>query len=189
MKEVVIYSKQIPLTRGRFALVGYWWSDFLMQFKWNYVKVNHSEYAWLTIYNKDKTKRIANLRMHCLIKGKNIGFCVNHIDKNGLNNHELNLRFASKRELNMTRTGSGRSKYLGVNLELKCRKPRYRASIRVKGKLQHLGSFTYDEKGEIAAAIAYDKAAILHHGDFANLNFINGIKNPLILTNIGQLEE
>lgn len=47
---------------------------------------------------------------------------------------------------------------------------RWRAQINVKGRLHYLGSFT----DEIAAAMAYDDAALLHRGDRARLNFPDG---------------
>ena len=169
MYSIVVYSKNILLNRNKVVRVGYWWFDFLMIWKWRYVYYNKNEYVWTTIYNG--RKRIhGHIRMHRLIKGYKQGYGVNHIDKNGLNNHEENLRFANRRQLNMTRNGSGYSKYLGVSF-CNGKHPRFRATIRVNGKNKNLGSFTHDHKGEIEAAMAYDKEAIIQHGEFANLNF------------------
>jgi len=43
------------------------------------------------------------------------------------------------------------------------------ASIRKDGKQRHIGTYLTAEE----AALAYDKAAIQMHGQFANLNFSN----------------
>lgn len=51
---------------------------------------------------------------------------------------------------------------------------KWTASIHVDGRHIHLGYFD----DEIAAAYAYDAAAIRYQGEFASPNFINGRANP-----------
>jgi hypothetical protein len=57
------------------------------------------------------------------------------------------------------------SRFKGVSLDRNTGK--WRATIRVNGKLHWLGSF----KEEEAAARAYDEAARKHFGEVAYLNF------------------
>ncbi len=47
---------------------------------------------------------------------------------------------------------------------------KWAASIRVDGKLLHLGYYG----NEVEAAKAYDEAAIKHFGEYAKLNFARG---------------
>jgi hypothetical protein len=61
------------------------------------------------------------------------------------------------------RRGS-KSKHKGVSLH----HGRWRARIQANGKMITLGKFDSEDE----AAIAYNHAAKIHHGDFANLNSI-----------------
>ena len=88
---------------------------------------------------------------------------IDHIDHNGLNNQKDNLRKCTHSQNQMNKKPRGSSIYLGVNKHL----DKWRAAICINGKTKHLGLFT----DEALAAKAYDKAAITHHKEFANLNF------------------
>lgn len=92
--------------------------------------------------------------------------CVDHIDRNTLNDKIENLRAATKKEncRNKTSSKNSTSKYLGVWKEGN----RFRSEICVDGKRKYIGSF----KNEHDAAIAYNQHAQLHYGEFANLNVI-----------------
>jgi len=99
---------------------------------------------------------------------------VDHIDHNGLNNQRNNLREATKMQNCKNRTSSdgSSSKFLGVCLfrsgGIKIpERIRWIAAIAIDGKSKHLGIFENEED----AARAYDDAAKIHHGQWANLNF------------------
>lgn len=79
-----------------------------------------------------------------------------------------NLRPASYTQNNSNSTSqkNSSSKYLGVSFFKKGNI--WMVKIRVCGKNRYLGSF----KNEDDAAKAYNEAAIIHHGEFANLNII-----------------
>lgn len=93
---------------------------------------------------------------------------IDHIDRNRLNNRWVNLRHATKSQ-NMTnvvsRPGSS-SKFLGVSWRGETQK--WRVQIHIDGKNTNVGHFSC----EVEAAKAYDKAAIIHYGQYASLNFL-----------------
>jgi hypothetical protein len=91
---------------------------------------------------------------------------VDHINHNGLDNRRINLRIATARQnkQNTKIQKSNTSGYKGVTKD----RTKWRAMIRISGKRVHLGMF--DDKRD--AAIAYNRAAIKYHGDFACINDI-----------------
>ncbi|MCX6035003.1 MAG: Fis family transcriptional regulator [Chloroflexi bacterium] len=96
--------------------------------------------------------------------------CLDHRDRNGLNNQVTNLRPATG-TLNNANTGvtsRNRSGFRGVSFFR--RDGTWRASIRHNGEWRHLGYYPGTEAGKIEAARAYNRAAIEHFGDFAVLN-------------------
>lgn len=91
---------------------------------------------------------------------------IDHEDRNGLNDRIENLRAASRAENCKNRTVSKNSacKYLGVTISGK----KFKARIRLDGKNKQLGNFIKEQD----AALAYNKAAVMYHGEFASLNII-----------------
>lgn len=170
MKEI-----KLNKTRGKkgfVALVDDEDYAYLNQFNWS---LNGKGYAIATI-----DTNICKL-MHKLITRTDKTELIDHIDHNGLNNQKYNLRRCTYSQNQMNKSPRGKSKYLGVSLQIK-KRLYYRkktmeiveyihinwlSSIRHEKKQIHLGIF----KDEIMAALAYDKAAIVYHGEFANLNF------------------
>ena len=91
---------------------------------------------------------------------------VDHIDRNKLNNHISNLRWATCSENlgnQLSRKGST-SKYKGVYFHKS--RGKWMARIKVNGKRKYLGRFKYEKE----AALAYNKAAKEIYGEFALLN-------------------
>ncbi len=99
----------------------------------------------------------------CAVKGTT----VDHKNGDSLDNQKGNLRFCTLREnaRNSKKRAATSSKFKGVCF-LK-NKNRYRAYIKVDGRMKHLGTFI----SEVDAAVAYDKAALTNFGEFAKLNF------------------
>ena len=94
---------------------------------------------------------------------------IDHIDHNPLNNRLSNLRAATDRQ-NKAHGGSSlmatnTSGFRGVSWHNASK--RWVVYIGVNNKNLNLGYFTC----RIAAALAYDDAAVEHFGEFANLNF------------------
>ena len=89
---------------------------------------------------------------------------IDHIDQDGLNNKIDNLRLSTV-SLNLANRGKQRnntSGYKGVHLHT--RNGKWRAQIKVKGKVIKLGYFVDIQD----AAMAYRAAAIFYFGDHAN---------------------
>ncbi len=172
---IVPYSKQIPLSKtgknkGKyFALVGWWWYEWLNQWNWHIHKQPRNNYADTNIYignNKQIT-----IKMHRVILGltdpKILG---DHEDRNGLNNLPHNLRACTHKQNAYNRSSAigSASKYVGVSiLKRKNKQIYWQALIKTNGKIIYLGI----RKHEDDAAKLYDQKAKELFGEFANLNF------------------
>jgi len=100
---------------------------------------------------------------------------IDHRDVDSLNNGVYNLRVSTGKQnrCNVARRSSNTSGYIGVYWHSQSRK--WRAEIQIEGKRKVLCS-SHDP---IHAALVRDEAARLQHGEFAVLNFPNGVNFPL----------
>ena len=160
--------KQIPLTKGKFAIIDA--EDFkrVNQYKWFAVKNHNCWYAIRTVYYPNGT-RYRQL-MHRFILGftkKGEGPEIDHENHNGLDNKKNNLRTikSAENQRNMRKIKSHSSIYKGVHWSKWANK--WAAQIMYCYKSYWLGYFD----NEIEAAQAYDIKAIELFGDFACLNF------------------
>lgn len=133
--------------------------QILSQFKWNISKERGYKYAV-----SGKT------RMHRVIMGTSHtpNIQVDHIDGNGLNNQESNLRQCTQQQnlMNQKTRSTNTSGYKGVSYNKERKK--YQSYINANKIRKNLGWFNTKEEG----AEAYNKAAKELHGDFARLNVI-----------------
>lgn len=169
-ERVYFYMKLIPLTQGKFTKVDDEDFELLNEVKWHAHLRCGNFYASRSIY-LGGGRRNAKFRyehMHNIIMPNKEGMIVDHINRDSLDNRKCNLRYATRSQNNANRNPSkkGSSKYLGVMFEKDRNK--WSARIRKDGKGKRLGCFD----SEIEAAIAYNNAALILHGDFANLNII-----------------
>jgi len=154
---------QVPLTRGFVALLDEEDLDLVLAAgAWCASPRRNTVYALRATRRPDG--RPTTMYLHRFLTGWER---IDHMNGNGLDNRRANLRPATRAEngRNSRRRVDNTSGFKGVVFD----KPRgkWRSRIRVDDGRIHLGMFT----DPIAAARAYDAAALEHHGEFASLNF------------------
>ena len=154
---------EIPLTQGKVALIDDEDFDLVSGFKWNVKNDKNTFYARTKIRRDGLGRR--NILMHRLLLGlTDPEIKTDHRDGNGLNNTRENIRACSHAQ-NMRNTGAyatNTSGFKGVHWHKQRRK--WQASIKVNGKRKSLGLYITPKE----AYMAYCKAAIEMHGEFAN---------------------
>lgn len=169
--------KEIKLTQGKYALVDDENYDWLNQYKWRIQNNNTTYYARRNIFiqylNKRKTIFIHREIMEKKLNRKlESNEQIDHINGDGLDNQEHNLRicvkqqnlFNSKKQKKYNKKKTI-SRYKGVCWRKDCKK--WYTRIMFNGKSIYLGLF----KNEKQAAKAYDQKAKELFGEFARLNF------------------
>lgn len=156
--------KEIQLTQGKVALVDDEDFERLNQKKWCAFKNGNTFYAARIFYGGEKQKTIL---MHREIMNTPQGVEVDHKDGDGLNNQKCNLRNCDhfQNSHNQSRQSNNKSGFKGVSKDKNTGK--WAVNIKINNKQIHIGCF----KDLKDAALAYDKAALKYHGDFARLNF------------------
>lgn len=157
--------KKITLNNGMDAIVDDKHYVYLSQFRWIAIKASNGRY-YAVRSEKINGKHVI-IRMHREIMNVTCSkTLVDHKDMDTLNNCEDNLRIADKSKNAMNR-GKQRNNTTGFKGVFLCKKQMtYVSYIRVRKKGIYLGRF----KTAIEAANAYNKAALLYHGEFANVN-------------------
>lgn len=157
---------RVPLSKGYIAIV----DDedaWVLRFRWH-ASEKHRVDGTKVIYARADVdgKKVG---LHGLLLGSVEGFFVDHRDGDGLNCRRGNLRQASKSQNggNRRKRGDCNYRYKGIS-KLPNRKSLWRADICINGKGTYLGCF----KSDTEAAIAYNRAAAHHFGEFARLNEI-----------------
>lgn len=142
--------------------------DFELIAAYNW-RVNSSGYVTYLQYTK-RVKKPKGLLLHRMILGiTNRDEVGEHKNHNPQDNRRCNIRKATVSQNMMNRSSNkiGTSKYLGVSFDKS--KGKWRAQIKANNKRYLLGRF----KDEVEAAIAYNNAASIYFGEFANLNKID----------------
>ena len=155
---------KIELTQGKFALIDDEDFELISRYKWYFSKLSLN-YGRVVTRCKKKVK---NIKMHRLIMNAPDFFEVDHINGNTLDNRKINLRLVthSQNQKNMKTHKDNKSGYKGVSWHKKAKK--WQVHIKLNNKKGYLGLFLTKEEG----ALAYNKAALKHFGEFARLNEI-----------------
>lgn len=156
--------KLIPLNHGKFSMIDDEDESLVAAYKWQYVTRQKNEYATANHWQKGKNHSVL---MHRLIMGAQKGETIDHKNGDGLDNQKNNLRKVSTSQ-NIQNSRLKTGKYKGVSFSK--RRNSYESYISLSDKKVALGSFLSD----VAAACAYDFAAIELFGEFARLNFPDG---------------
>lgn len=156
----------IPLSQGYSAIVDAADHEWLSQWKWKLNPQKNTNY----VQRKGPRNHYARdtFMLHRVIMDAPKHLRVDHIDGNGLNNSRSNLRLCTHSE-NMRNRRADRnstSKFVGVSLRSDKKKWVAQITTPQMGHI-HLGCYSNEED----AARAYDAAARLHFGAFANPNF------------------
>lgn len=163
--------KEISLTQGKIALIDDEDYERVNQHKWYAHKERtQNYYALKNNTPRARKEKLIITRMHRFIMNARKEVLIDHKDHNGLNNQKYNLRIAtySQNQRNRKKSEKCTSKYKGVHFVNNRKK--WCAQIYIAEKPAFLGHFD----DEIEAALVYDKAAIIHYGEFAWLNFPGG---------------
>ncbi len=130
--------------------------------------------SWTASGRRDAKARYAthgvhkekSIKLHQLIKTCSREYIIDHINGNGLDNREENLRVCTIHQNNMNRppNKNSSSKYKGVSWNKASKK--WCSRIKLNGKDFTFGFFN----DEIEAAIEYDKRVKEFHGDFSWYN-------------------
>ena len=109
---------------------------------------------------KSKTFRVHRLVGIAFLENPDNKPMIDHIDENKSNNNVKNLRWATPKDnkYNQGKQINNTTGFKGVNFD----KKKYRAQIRINGKLKHLGYFKTAEE----ASRAYEEKAKEIHGNF-----------------------
>ena len=109
-----------------------------------------------------------------LIMGNPENMYVDHKNHNTLDNRKENLRICTNAQNNWNQKKSEtKLQYKGIHYDPRSKaiKHPFQARIRFNNKLLLIGSFATD----VEAALAYDKKALELFGEFACINFPNGV--------------
>ena len=153
----------IMLTQGQIATIDSEDYDKVKGYKWHAVKHTYRQNITYYVESWDINKS-KHILIHRLLLNFPKSLHIDHKNRNPLDNCRCNIRIASSRQNNANCLPRNRkSRYKGVRPTLDSKLNPYQARI---GQ-DHLGRFST----EIAAARAYDIAALERYGDFAQTNF------------------
>ena len=144
--------KEIPLTRGKFAIVDDEDYERFGSQRWH---CSSAGYARQTGPNRE------SIFLHRLIVGAGLGQVVDHINRNPLDNRRANLRICTHAQ-NLQNARRRGSMLKGVGLDK--RDGRYYARVSVNGRRKNVGRFAT----EAEAHEAYLNSARRVYGEFAH---------------------
>lgn len=159
-------AREIPLTRGKVAIVDDRDYERVAQYKWC---AHYDSWNWYAVRSTKINGRFTLEKMHRYILGLTKGDKkrIDHQNGNGLDNRKENLRLCSAGQnahnRRKYRTKNPTSHFKGVFRS----RNKWHAEIMVKGVTIRLGAYSFEE----VAALAYDLAALKYFREFAVFNF------------------
>lgn len=157
MGQPLLAMKQIPLTKGRFALVDDEDFDIVNQWKWSCWVDPVSGVAY-ALRQVSKGKQIT---LHRFLLQAPKGLLVDHFNGDGLDNRRQNIRLCTRKQNNVNSPVTKRNL---VGLKGVSRSgAKWRARIDIQNKTLSLGSFLYKENAELA----YKLISLLYYGEYA----------------------
>lgn len=153
---------EIPLTRGKVALVDAEDYERIAEFTWHACE-NSSGLVWYASAHVRVLRPRRKVQMHRLIMNASEGQQIDHKNLNGLDNRKCNLRFATSSQNQANRPGTGIVGFKGV---YPTKDGKFTSSLAAHGNYFYLGTFT----SAVEAARAYNVRAKEVHGEFAWLN-------------------
>lgn len=158
---------RVSLSRGLFAVVDEHCLPLIASRSWCAMPDPTRQGKFYAGASRSARLGPSTVLMHRVVVGAAAGQIVDHIDGDGLNNCLCNLRVCSSHQ-NQWNASKYRkpcsSQFKGVSLH----RGRWVARLMVFGKRISVGSFD----NELDAAIAWNEAAKVYHGEFARLNII-----------------
>jgi len=162
---------EIPLTRGKVALVDDEDAERILAHKWTaFTDSRRKRELWYAVrcVRSKNSKSRKSVGMHREILNAPDHLQVDHKNGNGLDNRKSNLRLATRAQnLRSSHRPIGKSGYRGVYRHTNKKSRQYQAKIEFEGKRRSLVCYDCPKQ----AAMAYDAAAKELHGAFAALNF------------------
>ncbi len=160
----------IPLFNGKGDIIDHAVVDaedfyLLDEMRWHRSTTGYA-ISSITILEHRELKVLA--KMHRVIMNAPDGLMVDHRNHDLLDNRKSNLRIATNGQNKQNCHAKEGKRFKGVGWMKEAKRTRCYACISKDGKNKFLGYF----KDEVAAAIAYNKAALELFGEFACLNQI-----------------
>ena len=110
-------------------------------------RINNRGYNNVDLYNIGKrTKPIHRLVAEAFLENPDNKRCVDHIDRDKLNNHKSNLRYATNSENNMNKSRQSNNTSGAIGVFFRKDRNKWRAVINQNGNKIHLGSFETKEE-------------------------------------------
>jgi len=165
----------IPLTRGKITIVDQADFEWLNAFSWHALFNPDLIGGFYAARSQGGRSNKTYFYMHRVIMGAQLGQCVDHIDRNPLNNCRANLRIVPHRVNSLNAPllqVNNRSGFRGVSWSPE--RGKWAARIKVNYRTFSLGRFVSAEE----AAHAYDSASRKYFGEVAPRNFPSSFDVP-----------
>lgn len=159
--------KKIPLSQNKFALVDDEDYERLMVHGWCAVSSSMGSFYAAHSVRPYAGAKTVTVRMHRVVARAKPGQVVDHINHDTLDNRKANLRIVTTSQNMMNRRGPRKNTELGIRGVYHHKQTgKYRAMIRVRGSLKHLGLFSTIEE----ASTAYANANKKFFGEYGGLS-------------------